>query len=214
MSRGPRPRSSGSVGRGELGALVEATLEFGERLRAQPEHCADHASALVGFELSAVGRRAVERHADLAALRLVAAAAQLLDPRTQLLGFADAVRQPLVAVGEYAVDHALAVAADEDRRMRLLDRLRPGPDSVEVNVAAVVGRLLLCPDRLHRLHALSQQAESRRRIRAVVAHLLDVPASADAEQEAPAGEEVQCRDLLRGRDRIALDDEADPGRNA
>src|SRR4029077_19972497 len=150
----------------------------------------------------------------LAPLSLAAAPPQLLDPRAQLLGFADAVRQPLVAVREHAVDHAVAVAANAERRMRLLDRLRPRPDPVEVHVTAVVGRLLLCPDRLHRLDALFQQAESCRRIRAVVAHLLDVPASADAEQEAPAGEEVQCRDLLRGNDRIALDDEAAPGPHA
>jgi hypothetical protein len=43
----------------------------------------------------------------------------------------------------------------------------------------------------------------------VVLHLLDVPAGAHAEQEAPAGDVVEGGDLLGGHDRIALDDEAD-----
>ena len=44
-----------------------------------------------------------------------------------------------------------------------------------------------------------------------LAHLLAVPAAADAELEAPAGEEVERGDLLGGGDRVALDDQADAG---
>jgi hypothetical protein len=43
----------------------------------------------------------------------------------------------------------------------------------------------------------------------VVAHLLPVPAGADPELEAAAGEAVEGGDLFRGDDRVALDDEAD-----
>jgi hypothetical protein len=45
----------------------------------------------------------------------------------------------------------------------------------------------------------------------VVAHLLAVPARADAELEPPVREEVDRRDLLRRGDRVALDDQADAG---
>jgi hypothetical protein len=95
--------------------------------------------------------------------------------------------------------------------MRLLYRLGPAPDAVELDVLAVVAGLVLGPDRLHRLDPLAQQREPPLGIGAVVSHLLLVPARADPEEEAPAGDLVQGRDLLRGDDRVALDDEADPG---
>ena len=98
--------------------------------------------------------------------------------------------------------------------MRLLDRLRPAPDRVEVDVLAVVGGLVLGPDRLHRLDALAHQREAAVRIGAVVLHLLAVPTRADAEQEAPARQPVDARDLLRRDDRVALDHEADAGRDS
>src|SRR5256886_6785012 len=41
-------------------------------------------------------------------------------------------------------------------------------------------------------------------------HLLDVPAAADPEQEPPVRHEVHARHLLGGRDRVPLDDQADP----
>src|SRR2546429_9540033 len=47
--------------------------------------------------------------------------------------------------------------------------------------------------------------------RSVVGHLLGVPAGADAEEEAPARDLIEARDLLGGLDRIALDDETDAG---
>ncbi len=49
--------------------------------------------------------------------------------------------------------------------------------------------------------------------RAVVVHLLGVPAGADAEQEAPVRDLVERGDLLGGLDRVALHDEADAGRD-
>ena len=45
----------------------------------------------------------------------------------------------------------------------------------------------------------------------MVLHLLGVPAAADAELEAAAREQIEARDLLGGRDRVPLDDEADAG---
>jgi probable F420-dependent oxidoreductase len=104
-----------------------------------------------------------------------------------------------------------AVAADEDRRVRVLGRLWPAPDPVEVDVAAVVGGLLFGPDRLHRLDALAHQTEAAAGVGAVICHLLEVPTRTDAEQEAAAGEQVEARHLLGGDDRVTLDDQADRG---
>ena len=48
----------------------------------------------------------------------------------------------------------------------------------------------------------------------VVGHLLAVPARADAELEAAAGQVVDRRDLLGGDDRVALDHQADAAADA
>ena len=121
------------------------------------------------------------------------------------------VGDPVVAELDDAPQRAVGAAADQNRRMGLLDGLRPGPDRVEVDVLAVVLGLVLGPDRLHRLRPLAHEREPPPRVGAVVLHLLLVPAGADPEQEAAAGEAVEARDLLRGHDRVALDDQADPG---
>ena len=87
-------------------------------------------------------------------------------------------------------------------------RLRPLPDRVEVHVLAVVLRLLVGPDRAHGLDALAHVAVARGRVGAVVEHLLLVPARADAEHEAPAGQHVERGDLLGQHDRVVLDHQA------
>ncbi len=129
----------------------------------------------------------------------------------ELLRAAEPVRRPLVGVGEHAVEHLRAGAAQQHRRVRLLRRLGPAPDRVEVHELAVVLGLVLRPDLLHRLDPLAHELEAAARVGAVVAHLLAVPAGADAEQEAPAREPVERGDLLGGHDRIALDHQADAG---
>jgi hypothetical protein len=73
----------------------------------------------------------------------------------------------------------------------------------------MVGRLLLGPDRLHRLDPLAHQAHPRARVGAVVAHLLAVPAGPHSELQAAPAEAVDGGDLFGGGDRVALDDEAD-----
>ena len=135
------------------------------------------------------------------------ARAQLRDPLEHLA--ARAVREPHVAEGRTRSSTPRPVAADQHRRVRRLGGLRPRPDALEVHEAPVVARLVLRPDRLHRLDALAQQLHPGARVGAVVAHLLPVPAGADAELQPAAGEVVDARDLLGGDDRVALDDEAD-----
>ena len=70
-------------------------------------------------------------------------------------------------------------------------------------------RLLLGPDLLERAHLLLETLEACRVHRAVMLHLLRVPASADAELEPPAREEIEAGHLLGEGDGVALDDQAD-----
>ena len=67
------------------------------------------------------------------------------------------LRHPAVAVADRAARAVGERAADQDRRMRLLHRLRPGLHRIEVDELAVVFGRVLRPDRLHRLDALARQ---------------------------------------------------------
>src|SRR4029077_14309152 len=125
---------------------------------------------------------------------------------------AAADRYPAVAIGDCALRGVRKAAADNDRWMRFLYRLRPLHHLVDLDELAGIFRLRLRPDCLHRLDALAHELETRRKVGAVVGHLLGVPAAADAEYEAAGGKPVDGRDLLRGMDRIALYHEADAGR--
>src|SRR5206468_551554 len=72
-------------------------------------------------------------------------------------------------------------------------------------------RLALGPDFLHGEHALAQEPPAALPLGVVMSHLLFVPAATDAKEHAAARQPVERRNLLRERDRIALDDEADAG---
>jgi len=89
--------------------------------------------------------------------------------------------------------------------VRLLHRLWPGHDSAELDELAVIFRLRLGPDRLHRPNLLTHRLHARPKDGAVVLDLLLVPAAADPEQEAPARDLVERGDELGGLDRVALD---------
>src|SRR6478672_3868658 len=136
---------------------------------------------------------------------------KLPDPRAELLNRHTGVRHSFVAVGEHAADDAFAGAADEDGWVWLLRRLGPGPDGVEVDVAAVVLGLVVGPDLAHRLHALVHDRPAGRWVDAVVGNLLWDPAGADAEQHASVREEVEAGDRLRRRDRLPLGHQAHAG---
>ena len=85
--------------------------------------------------------------------------------------------------------------------MRLLLRLGVEPDRIEIDELAVEFGFLLGPQRLHGQHALAQQLEAGVVARAMVLHLLDVPAAADGEDEAAAGELVEAGHRFGGDDR-------------
>src|SRR6185295_19690339 len=103
---------------------------------------------------------------------------------------------------DHPVEGLLAVPSDDDRRVRLLERLGIGPDLLESHEVALVARLALRPDRLHREDALAQQPPAALPRGAVVLHLLRVPAAADAEEHAAARQAVERGHLLGGDDRI------------
>src|SRR4029077_17525228 len=119
---------------------------------------------------------------------------------------------PAVAIRDRALRGVRKAAAENDRRGRVLPPLRPLHHLVDLDELAGIFCLRLRPDGLHRLDALAHELEARRKLGAVVGHLLGVPAAADAEDEAAGGKPVDGRDFLCGMDRIALDHEAYAGR--
>ncbi len=98
--------------------------------------------------------------------------------------------------------------------MRPLFRLGVRPDALERDVLTDIRSLVLGPDRLHRLDPLPQDSHPPAWVGTVVAHLLAVPAGADSELEAAAGQVVDARHLLRRDDRVTLDDQADAAAHA
>src|SRR5439155_5223785 len=150
-----------------------------------------------------VHRGAVDGHGDRPGVPALLAreAPQLGDPGREVAG-PDADREPAVTVLDDAPERARPVAAEEHRRMRLLDGLRPRPERRKADQLALEARLVLGPDPLHGLDTLAEELPAGAEVGAVVLHLLGVPAASDAEQETPAGEEVEGRDLLGGRERV------------
>src|ERR1700719_4049472 len=91
-------------------------------------------------------------------------------------------------------------AANDNRRIRLLGRLRPSHHRREVDELAVIFGLVLGPDLLHRLDPLAHQLEAGFEDRAMVLDFLGIPAATNAEEKAPA------RDLIyRGNELCRLD---------
>jgi len=84
----------------------------------------------------------------------------LPETRQEILRLAGAgaigLRDDAVAVADRAPRRIAEGAADDNRRMRLLQRLGPSHHRREVDDIAVVFRLILGPDRLHRLDLLAQ----------------------------------------------------------
>ena len=95
--------------------------------------------------------------------------------------------------------------------MRRLDGLGPGPAGLEGHMLAGEGRLVLRPELLHRQRALAHDRETGPVGRAVVFHLLDIPAAAEPEDEAPAREPVEAGHGLGGHDGVPLRQQADAG---
>ena len=98
--------------------------------------------------------------------------------------------------------------------MGLASRFRIGPDRVEVDHLAVELGFILGPQGLHGQNVLAHLLEAGLVINAVIVHLLDVPAAADAEDETTARHQVETGDRIGGDDGVALWDQADAGADA
>src|SRR5438094_3572434 len=194
----------------ESGSAVEEGQQRVGLRRGEREDRARDAEVPEARQPRRVHRRAVDGDRDAARVPALLARQppELRHSRLQVAG-AHADREPAVAVVDHARQRARALAAQQDGRVRLLHRLRPRPEGLEAHEAALEGRLVLGPDALHGEHALAQHAPALLEVGAVVLHLLGVPPAADAEEDAPAREEVEARDLLGGGDRVALDEETD-----
>ena len=123
------------------------------------------------------------------------------------------IRDPSIAVADRTPRAVRESAANDDRRLRLLHRLRPSPHLREVDDLAVIFGLGFGPDLRHRLDLLAHFLEARFEDGAVIFNFVLVPAAADAKQKPPAGNLVDRSDELCRLDRVALDDEAHPGPN-
>ena len=131
----------------------------------------------------------------------------------QTIGRAPRMRHPAVTVGQRAAGTVGQAAADEDRRMRLLHRLRPRHHRPELDELAVYSGFVLVQ--------IARMASMRSRM-TLLRLLKSVPWSAissafqpapDAEQEPALGDLVDAGDRLGRLDRIALRHEADAGRD-
>jgi hypothetical protein len=98
--------------------------------------------------------------------------------------------------------------------MRLLHGLRVRSDGIEVDELAVELGPVLRPDLLHGQRLFAEDRVAGLVDRAVIFHLVLVPASSDPELEAPTGQEIQARHFLGGGDGVALDDETYAGAHA
>src|SRR6266849_3676749 len=193
------------------GAAVERRQHLVGLRRRQIEDEAGHAGVAVALDEVPVFRHAEDRDRQRrrVAPGLDDELPEIREKTEHVAVFRPArVRHPAVTEGDRPPRAVGERAAHDHRRVRLLRRLRPGHHRRELDELAVVLRLRLRPDRLHGLDALAHHPEARLEVRAVVGHLLGVPAGADAEEEPPARDLVEARDLLGGLDRIALHDEA------
>jgi hypothetical protein len=78
-------------------------------------------------------------------------------------------------------------------------------------VGAGVGGLVVDPHAPDRLDVFAHDRGALGRRKPAILELVDVPSRADAEQRAPAGQQVEGCDGLRGAQRVVLRDEQDAG---
>jgi len=118
---------------------------------------------------------------------------------------------PALPVARGAAQCGRAHAADDDGRVRLLDGSRLCVDPAERDEAALEAGLLLRPERQDRLDVLVRLLAAIREGCPDGLELGPEIARADAEDQAPAREHVDTRQLLREDDRVALRKDDDPG---
>src|SRR5262245_46813335 len=91
--------------------------------------------------------------------------------------------------------------------MGLLHRPREGAHERKVIVGAVILSRLIGPECLHSLNSLPRLRPAVGEIASHNLRLFFVPPSADTKEKPALGEVVQCRNLFRQQERIALWDQ-------
>ena len=120
-------------------------------------------------------------------------------------------RVPPLPVPRDPPERGVAVAADVDRRVRLLHRLRERARRREVVPAVVVLGHVVDPQRPHDLEVAVGEPAAILAAELERLELLADPPDADAEVEATARQVVDRRRLLRREQRLALGDQRHPG---
>src|SRR5262249_24120432 len=115
-------------------------------------------------------------------------------------------RNPTVTVPYHAVHSLRGGTTEENRRMGFLRGFRIRPQRIEVDKLAVIFSCFLGPDFLHRLDSLTQDFPALVEWGAVIFHLLGIPATTNAEDQASVGELINRGHFLSEDDRIALND--------
>src|SRR6266404_1746434 len=118
---------------------------------------------------------------------------------------------PARRMAERAPEGLGRVAADDDRRMGQLRGPRPRLDAAKREEPSMVLRLVLRPDREHRLEVLDRPLPLVGERDAERVELGLQEPDPEAEDEAPAGDDVDARELLRQHQWIALRQDDDPG---
>src|SRR6185436_11644874 len=118
---------------------------------------------------------------------------------------------PARSMAERAPEGLGRVSADDDRRMGRLRGPRPRLDAAKREEPTVVLRLVLRPDREHRLEVLDRPLSLVGERDAERVELGLQEPDPEAEDEAPAGDDVDARQLLRQHQWIALRQDDDPG---
>src|SRR3989454_3071178 len=133
-------------------------------------------------------------------------ACRLLEPGDATRRLVEIEREsvPPRRMSERAPEGLGRVSADDDRRMGRLRGPRPRLDAAKREEPTVILRLVLRPDREHRLEVLDRALPLVGERDAERVELgLQVP-DPEAEDEAPAGDDVDARELLRQHQWIAL----------
>src|SRR5262249_14947657 len=156
------PAPAGPLALQELGPLVEQRQHRLPPRRWQPEDGPGDARLGVGLERSRLRLRAEDGRRD--SLHVAAGLGRTFAEVLQR-GQDDLRRtppgEPAVAEIHDALEGVRALATQEHGRPRLLGRLGPGPDLVELHELTVELRLVLGPDLRHGPHLLLEALEPR-----------------------------------------------------
>ena len=200
------------VGRAEDGAVLGGIAPAGEiPLGGEPFH---HRGLDVLARPADVDRELVETHQPVGVLAgALGEAADLVPGADEALG-GIVIGEPAIAGDGGALEHAVDIAADQDRRARRLHRL-----GRHHRLAQLIGRVgrgdrILLPEAGQDLQIPVHHVAPLVERHADGVELALVPAGRHAQGEASAGDMVDARELLGQHHRVARRQDEDAGAQA